>query len=58
MALLKDIQRNPNEAGLGKSERLKGNIAGYSSRRINDHDRLVYRLVGDEIVILQARGHY
>ncbi len=58
MLLIKDIQRAPNDPGLGKAERLKNQFSGYSSRRITEIDRLVYRVEGDELVIIQARGHY
>lgn len=56
-ALLKDISRNGN-SGLGKPEPLVGDLAGFWSRRINYKDRLVYRLVGEEIQVLSCRYHY
>ncbi len=59
--LIKDIQRDPFK-GLGKPEPLRGNLAGYWSRRITDEHRLVYRLHGikpDQVlIIIQARIHY
>ena len=55
-ALLKDISRDPFE-GLGKPEPLKGD-PDHWSRRINEKDRLVYRVSGDVIYVLQCRGHY
>ena len=42
--LIKDIKRDPFK-GLGKPEPLRGNLAGYWSRRITDEHRLVYRAV-------------
>ena len=54
--LLRDIQRSPF-SGEGKPEPLK-NAEGDWSRRINDQDRLVYRLEGEDILIKQCRGHY
>ena len=42
--LIEDICRNGNE-GIGKPEALSGNLAGYWSRRINDKDRLIYKLM-------------
>lgn len=40
--LLEDImQDNPFE-GIGKPEALKGNLSGFWSRRIDEHNRLVY----------------
>lgn len=55
--LLQDIDRN-GYTGLGKPEPLKGNLQGYWSRRIDDTNRLVYRISGDRIEILQCRSHY
>ncbi len=58
-SLLLDIKRNPNDAnGVGKPERLKGNLQGYFSRRISSEHRLVYTIVGDMIVVAQCRYHY
>ncbi len=56
-ALLKDISRNPFE-GIGKPEGLKENLSGYWSRRIDQTNRLVYRVNGDQIEIYQCKGHY
>lgn len=56
--LLQDITRNGFE-GLGKPEPLKGNLTGWWSRRIDDSNRLVYRLKDDKTIeIAQCRGHY
>ncbi len=55
--LLCDIGRNGNE-GIGKPEPLSGNLSGYWSRRINDKDRLIYRIDEDNIYILACRYHY
>lgn len=55
--LLKDISRNPYE-GIGKPEPLKFNYAGFCSRRIDEEDRLIYRVVDDEIQIAKCRFHY
>jgi toxin YoeB len=56
-ALIKDIQRNGLMNGIGKPEALRTRKA--YSRRINDHNRLIYE--GDEnrnIRILSCKGHY
>ena len=55
--LLQDIDRN-GYSGIGKPEPLKGNLQGYWSRRIDDVNRLVYRIVDNRIEILQCRSHY
>lgn len=56
-ALLKDIHRSPYD-GIGSPEALKHDLAGYWSRRINLEHRLVYRMEGEEIRVLQCRYHY
>ena len=55
--LINDIARNGNE-GIGKPEPLRGNLSGYWSRRINDKDRLIYRIDENNIYILSCRYHY
>ena len=55
--LLDDISRNGNE-GIGKPEPLVGNLSGFWSRRINETDRLVYRIDNENIYILSCRYHY
>ena len=41
--LIEDICRNGNE-GIGNPEQLSRNLAGFWSRRINDKDRLIYKI--------------
>ncbi|HEY9487609.1 MAG TPA: Txe/YoeB family addiction module toxin [Chryseosolibacter sp.] len=59
--LIKEIKREPFK-GVGKPESLKGNLAGYWSRRISGEHRLVYRISGTRpnhtLTIIQARFHY
>lgn len=55
--LLRDIQRNGYE-GIGKPEPLKGEFSGLWSRRIDEKNRLVYRIAPDSIVVVQCKGHY
>lgn len=55
-ALLKDIDRNGFD-GTGKPEPLKHH-EGHWSRRIDSCHRLVYKISGDMIEIIQCRGHY
>ncbi|GHU75643.1 toxin YoeB [Clostridia bacterium] len=43
---------------LGHTEPLKHNLSGYFSVRINEKDRLVYRVVGDHVEIISCKGHY
>ena len=55
--LVKDIERN-NFEGIGKPEALKGNLSGFWSCRIDDANRLIYRINGEFIDILSCKGHY
>ena len=55
--LIADISRNGNE-GIGKPEPLTGDLSGFWSRRINDKDRLIYKVEGNDIYILACRYHY
>ena len=57
--LLKDIERNGVDKGIGKPELLKYRFAGHWSRRIDDQNRLIYRI--DEhgnLRIEYCKGHY
>jgi toxin YoeB len=56
-ALFKDIRRDPYK-GLGKPEPLRGALAGYWSRRVNDEQRMVYQVSGGDLLIAQLRYHY
>ena len=55
--LLEDITRNGNE-GIGEPEPLRGNLMGFWSRRINDKDRLIYKIEKENVYILACRYHY
>ena len=55
--LLKDIERG-NFDGIGKPEPLKGDLGGFWSRRIDDMNRLVYRISDDVLEIVSCKGHY
>lgn len=54
--LLRDIERGGFE-GLGKPEPLRGDLSGFWNRRIDDTNRLVYRIAGDILEILSCKGH-
>jgi len=55
--LVKDCLRSPFK-GIGKPEPLRGNFAGYRSRRITDEHRLIYYVKENRLHILQCRYHY
>ena len=56
--LIKDIERNGADKGIGKPEPLKGNLSEFWSRRINEKNRLVYRVVNNVLEIVICREHY
>jgi toxin YoeB len=55
--LLREAVRSPR-SGIGKPEPLRHALAGFWSRRIDDEHRLVYRVEGDTLWIIQIRYHY
>jgi toxin YoeB len=54
-----DLYLHP-ETGIGKPEKLKFDLTGYWSRRINKKDRLVYRIENEiiTVTVVSAIGHY
>lgn len=56
-SLVKDLQRNGIK-GLGKPEPLKNNFGGWFSKRINDKDRLVFKIDNGLLIIASCKGHY
>jgi toxin YoeB len=57
--LLSELEEHP-ETGTGKPERLKNNLSGLWSRRINKEHRLIYSIDGKEVTVtvVSAYGHY
>ena len=55
--LLEDIDRNGYNS-IGKPEALKGNLSGYWSVRIDEKNRIVFRIQGDDLEIIQCGTHY
>ena len=57
--LLEELELHP-ETGTGKPEKLKENLSGYWSRRINSEHRIIYTVNADEktVEIYSFRGHY
>lgn len=55
--LIKEAMRAPFE-GMGKPERLRANLSGYWSRRINEEHRLVYGVTETEFIVISCRFHY
>ena len=55
--LIKDIERNAFE-GIGKPEPLREDLSGYWSRRIDEKNRIVYKIKENQVVIIQCGSHY
>ena len=60
--LLQSIDRN-GTACIGNPEPLRGNLSGWWSVRINQEDRIVFRISAitpeeNALEILQCKGHY
>ncbi|WP_419239701.1 Txe/YoeB family addiction module toxin [Photobacterium leiognathi] len=56
--LVKSIKMSPGE-GIGKPELLKYDLAGYSSRRITEEHRIVYKQIEQGVIeVSRCYGHY
>ncbi|WP_430867549.1 Txe/YoeB family addiction module toxin [Demequina aurantiaca] len=55
--LVDDICRDDPYTGIGKPEKLRYEIEAWS-RRIDSEHRLVYRVEGNDLLILQVRYRY
>lgn len=55
--LIQNTLVNPFD-GIGKPEPLKEDLSGYWSRRIDETNRLVYRVDDEYIKIISCRYHY
>lgn len=56
-AMLDELRRNPRSRGYN-AEMLKYDLAGWSSMRITQEHRLVYRASAEKLEILSCRYHY
>ncbi len=45
-------------SGIGKPEKLKYQLSGTWSRRIDHRHRMVYEIQSDSVIVLQLRDHY
>ncbi|MDR1840323.1 MAG: Txe/YoeB family addiction module toxin [Holophagales bacterium] len=55
--LLVEMLKTPFE-GQGNPHELKYNLAGHWSRSITKEHRLVYKVIGRQIIIVSCRGQY
>ncbi len=60
--LIKSIERSIEDpdtmSSIGKQEKLKRSKCGLMSVRIDEKNRIVYKIEGETLVILACRGHY
>jgi toxin YoeB len=57
MRLIDDACEHPF-SGLGKPEPLKHRLRGFWSRRIDAKNRLVYKVVAPDLIVVSLIGHY
>ena len=55
--LLKDIDRNGYNC-IGKPEQLKGELSGWWSVRIDEKNRLIFKIENEQIKINKCGTHY
>ncbi|MCP1997454.1 Txe/YoeB family addiction module toxin [Flavobacterium sp. HSC-61S13] len=57
--IFKELEIHP-ESGIGKPEKMKYQLSGFWSRRINSKDRLIYSINNSQVIVtvLSAQGHY
>lgn len=56
--LLKSIVREGAMRGIGKPELLKHDKSGLYSRPIDETNRLVYEISGNQTIVKSCKGHY
>jgi toxin YoeB len=57
MKLIQEVQRDPFQ-DIGKPEKLKHDLSGCWSRRIDKEHHLIYEVLDEKIRILACRFHY
>ncbi|MFA6403725.1 MAG: Txe/YoeB family addiction module toxin [Salinivirgaceae bacterium] len=57
--ILSELIEHP-ETGIGKPERLKYSLSGKWSHRIDDKNRLIYKIDDNQVIVfvISAKGHY
>jgi toxin YoeB len=55
--ILEDTQRN-GAGGLGHPEQLSGNLAGWWSKRVDEGNRLVFRVANEVVEVAECHTHY
>jgi toxin YoeB len=55
--LIRDVERNGYQT-TGDPERLRGDLSGWWSVRIDEANRLVFQIKGGTLEIYACKGHY
>ena len=55
--IINDIEEHP-ESGIGKPEKLKYELSGFWSRKINDKHGIIYKFNENTVYIYSLKGHY
>ncbi|HRR34235.1 MAG TPA: Txe/YoeB family addiction module toxin [Kiritimatiellia bacterium] len=50
--------RHQGYQSIGKVEKLKGALSGFYAVRIDEKNRLVFYVRGDDVIIASCSGHY
>jgi len=59
LEIIEDIQKDPYSPQF-KFERLKHDLSGFCSKRLDSKNRILYRVVDEEVVVILVSllGHY
>jgi toxin YoeB len=55
--ILEDVRKTPY-GGIGKPEVLKYELSGYLSRRVDKKNRIIYKYIKPDIIVVSVLGHY
>jgi toxin YoeB len=55
--ILKEMQREDPQNGIGKPEQLKYELSGYWSRKLSQYDRVIYKFSENSIRIFAIGGY-
>ena len=56
---VEELKLHP-QTGTGQVEKLRGNLSGFWSRRIDKANRMVYKIEDDKVIVtvVYLKGHY
>ncbi|MCL2054711.1 MAG: Txe/YoeB family addiction module toxin [Oscillospiraceae bacterium] len=55
--IIEDTQKN-GIGGLGHPEALRGNLSGWWSKKVDEGNRMVFRIVNETVEIAECYTHY